>query len=431
MLRSIEILGLRAIRYVRLDLSSFQVLVGPNASGKSTFLDALTLMRDVLTVGIERALRGDARFDVMPRVTNPQDLSWMRSGNSVEVVVTFDLPAEVRRQLNDAFATARYECGLDLTGELKFSAETLFLCRQEKGGNGNGSGDDKGQSSLFPRAVPPPGEHIVKLPGQQAPPGWKKIVFKNPSSGNDTFSSEIGKWNNPFRLGPDRSALANLPADKERFPAALWVRELLMEGMHRIQLNAEKMRLPSPAGSPSTFLPDGSNLPWVVRELETGDPAALERWVEHVRTALPDVRSISTHDREEDRARYLQVTYDTGLTAPSWVLSDGTLRMLALTLLAYTPRTARILLIEEPENGIHPRALDAVVQSLQSVYDGQVFIATHSPLVLSRIQDRDLLCFAKDHAGAIAIVRGSDHPRLAQWRSTLNLGDLFAKGILE
>jgi predicted ATP-dependent endonuclease of OLD family len=48
-LRSIEILNLRAIRYARLDLNEFQVLVGPNASGKSTLLDALTLVRDILS----------------------------------------------------------------------------------------------------------------------------------------------------------------------------------------------------------------------------------------------------------------------------------------------------------------------------------------------------------------------------------------------
>lgn len=270
----------------------------------------------------------------------------------------------------------------------------------------------------------------MKLPNKQVPGGWKKVVFKNPDTGNDTFSSETGGWNNPFRLGPDRSALANLPADEARFPAALWVRELVMEGVHRIQLNAEKMRVPSPAGSPTTFLPDGSNLPSVVHDLEVRDPDALQRWLEHVRTALPDIERIGTHEREEDRARYLQVTYASGLTAPSWVLSDGTLRMLALTLLAYTPRPARILLIEEPENGVHPRAIEAVVQSLQSVYDGQVFIATHSPLVLSQVSDKDLMCFAKDHDGAVAIVRGNAHPRLAQWRSSLNLGDLFARGIL-
>jgi hypothetical protein len=46
------------------------------------------------------------------------------------------------------------------------------------------------------------------------------------------------------------------------------------------------------------------------------------------------------------------------------------------------------------------------------------------------VNDKDLLCFAKDQDGAVAIVRGNAHPRLAQWRSSLNLGDLFARGIL-
>lgn len=89
-----------------------------------------------------------------------------------------------------------------------------------------------------------------------------------------------------------------------------------------------------------------------------------------------------------------------------------------------------MLLIEEPENGIHPRAIESVVQSLQSVYDGQVFVATHSTLVLSQIRDEDLLCFAKDDEGAVDIVRGNDHPKLANWRATLNLGDLLAAGVL-
>jgi len=48
------------------------------------------------------------------------------------------------------------------------------------------------------------------------------------------------------------------------------------------------------------------------------------------------------------------VEFENGLSAPSWVVSDGTLRLLALTLLAYAPDVHGIYLIEEPENGIHP-----------------------------------------------------------------------------
>lgn len=419
MLSRIEILGLRAIRFASVDLRPFQVLVGPNASGKSTFLDALLMVKDVLSVGLERAFSGDARFEIAPRAADPRDITWLREGQQLEIALNFELPPHLR---SASQTYARYEVGIDTTGPLTFSAETFWLCK-------NGLAPAPQQRTMFPSLRPSP-PHVVKLPNQHGPAGWKKVVFKNPQSGNDTFSGETSKWNNPFKIGPDRSALANLPADQDRFPAALWVRDLLVEGVHRIQLNAERMRQPSVAGAPRSFLPDGSNLPWVVHDLEQSAPDRLDRWIEHVRTALPDLKSITTHARESDRARYIELTYDNGLRAPSWVLSDGTLRLLALTLLAYTPTAPRIVLIEEPENGIHPRAIETVLQSLQSVYDGQVFVATHSPLVLSQIEDEDLLCFAKDSGGAVDIVRGPDHPRLREWRDALNLGDLFAAGIL-
>ena len=148
-------------------------------------------------------------------------------------------------------------------------------------------------------------------------------------------------------------ALANLPEDEERFPVATWVKRLLMEGVQRLMLNSAAMSRPAPPGSPSDLQPDGSNLPWAIEALR-GDPRRFDRWVAHVRTALPDVTGIETIEREEDRHRYLRVTYQTGLQAPSWTISDGTLRLLALTLVAYVPARDRIYLIEEPENGIHP-----------------------------------------------------------------------------
>ncbi len=61
---------------------------------------------------------------------------------------------------------------------------------------------------------------------------------------------------------------------------------------------------------------------------------------------------------------------------PSWLVSDGTLRLLALTLLAYLPHHQEVYLIEEVENGVHPRAIEAVFQSLSSVYDGQVLLGS-------------------------------------------------------
>jgi predicted ATPase len=110
--------------------------------------------------------------------------------------------------------------------------------------------------------------------------------------------------------------------------------------------------------------------------------------------------------------------------------SDGTLRLLALTLPAYLNDIKGIYLIEEPENGIHPSASETVFQSLSSVYGAQLLLATHSPVILSHASQDQVLCFKKAESGATDIVLGTDHPQLKNWKGQPNLDVLFASGIL-
>jgi len=145
---------------------------------------------------------------------------------------------------------------------------------------------------------------------------------------------------------------------------------------------------------------------------------------------LEDMEAVEVHERPEDRSQYLVLRYKNGLSVPSWMLSDGTLRLLALALLAYLPPEERVFLIEEPENGVHPRAIEAVFQALNSVYRGQVFLATHSPLFMALAKPDNLLIFGKTPSGATDIVRGPEHPALWQWRAEQSLDLLFASGVL-
>lgn len=149
-----------------------------------------------------------------------------------------------------------------------------------------------------------------------------------------------------------------------------------------------------------------------------------------MKTALPDLEDIKTILRDEDRHRYLVVCYRGGLNVPSWMVSDGTLRLLALTLPAYLHDFRGVYLIEEPENGIHPRAVETVYQSLSSVYNAQILLATHSPVILSLADVDHVLCFAKTNENSTDIVIGSQHPSLREWTGETNLGVLFAGGVL-
>src|SRR5262249_17982500 len=219
----------------------------------------------------------------------------------------------------------RYEVGLHVSktgGEVAFTAETLWLAPEREEAR-------QEQRTLFPEIRQAP-LSILDSQHAKTPSGWRKVVNKIGESGNDYFLAETSGWQNPFRLGPTKSALANLPEDETRFPVATWVKRVLMEGIERVVLNAEAMRSPSPPGVGHRFRPDGSNLPWVAEELRRNAQERFGRWVAHVRTALPDLVSIRTVERPEDRHRYLVLHYANGLEAPSWVVSDGTLRLLAL-----------------------------------------------------------------------------------------------------
>jgi predicted ATPase len=175
---------------------------------------------------------------------------------------------------------------------------------------------------------------------------------------------------------------------------------------------------------------DGSNLPRVVALLNQSAPERFHEWVVHLQTIFHDLDTITSELRPEDKARYLTIRYKNGLTIPSWLASEGTLRVIGLTVLAYAPSTDGIYLIEEPENGIHPTAIEAVYQSLTSVYEGQVLVASHSPVLLSLAEPANILCFERSPEKGTSITPGDQHPKLKEWKGDPNISVLFAAGIL-
>lgn len=421
MLTRIEAFRYRSLRRVEQPLSRFHALVGANGSGKSTFLDCAAFLSDMVQRGPLKACQGNG--DAPPRAARGADLVWMRSERRFEIALEFEIPLERRAALVDGpFDRVRYEVQIDTGDEstpLGITIENLVLVPADY------SRPAERQRQMFPEAV----DDSNGVAKRNLPKGWRSVL-KRVDGGNDYFAAETSNWKSPFKLGGARSLLANLPEDEEKFPVATWVRRMLVDGVQRIALDSSKLRRSSPPGSSHVFLPDGSNLPWVIHALEQYAPRRHADWVAHVRTALPDLVNVTTVEREDDRHRYLRLEYSSGLQAPSWLASDGTLRLLALTLLAYVPDQRGIFLIEEPENGIHPQAIETALQSLSSIYDGQVLCASHSPVVLGLLRPEQVLCFARDSNGATDVVEGSHHPILRDWQGALDLSTVFASGVL-
>ncbi len=417
MISRIEALNFRCLRYVSQPVGPFHVLVGANASGKTTFLDVVALLGRLVSDGLDAA--------VDERTSNFRDLVWGRAGDRFELAIEARIPDERRKLLKHKDCdTVRYEVALGIDPPTQASSilsERVFFVPPEP--------TEVPQRTLFPQAMPPPASLLAKKRG-----GLRTTVSKG-EHGNDNFYSEVhpksGKgWVTNFKLGSRKSALGNLPEDPTKFPVATWLKELLTAGVQSFVLDSLRLRRASPPNQGPGFKLDGSNLPWVIADLEKRTPERLANWVEHLRTALPEIEAVRTVERPDDRHRYLMVRYRGGLEVPSWMASDGTLRLFALTLPAYLQDSRGVYLIEEPENGIHPRAVETVYKSLSSVYKAQVLVATHSPVILSMVKPEEVLCFAKTEDGASDIVLGSEHPALQNWRGETNFGTLYVGGVL-
>jgi predicted ATPase len=419
MITRIQARHYRCLRYIDQELKPFQLLVGANATGKSSFLDVVTFLGELVSSGLETAMHD--------RAPTPQDLTWMRDKDGFEVAIEAAIPDDLRNRLEvSMFSHVRYEVGIDMDvvkEGLGIAAERVWLRK-------NGIRQLR-QIEFFPELK----QQIasILLPKGQ-PRGQQQLVVNKVVGGNDKYMPETGKGYSPsIKQSPKRSTLGNLPADEDNFPVSTWLKSFLTEGIQQFVLNSQLLRKASPPGQGRSFKADGSNLPWVIEHLVQTEPTRVRDWVRHLQTALPDLIGIRTVEREDDKSRYLMLKYASGLEVPSWLASDGTLRLFALTLPAYLPEFHGTYLIEEPENGIHPREAETLFESLSCIYGAQVLLASHSPVLLSLIKPKDagkVLCFAKASDGSIDIVPGDRHPNLKTWQGDPNLSVLFAGGVL-
>jgi len=229
---------------------------------------------------------------------------------------------------------------------------------------------------------------------------------------------------------PQSLLAANLPrtalsaANAAESPTAT-VAKREMQSWKLLQLEPSALRQPDPFTAPTKLASDGANLPstlyHLARSADYRERAAVgvpngheykrEDVSQQVYTQLAnrlaelidDVREVSV-DRDEKRELLtLMVTGADHTRHPARALSDGTLRFLALAVIAQDLEARGVICLEEPENGIHPERIPAMLNLLRDIVtdveaaidDGnplrQVIVNTHSPAVVTQVPDDSLL----------------------------------------
>jgi predicted ATPase len=204
-----------------------------------------------------------------------------------------------------------------------------------------------------------------------------------------------------------------------------------------LTLAPDRMGLPVPqqrTGGGVRLARDGSNIADFLLDLRRQDQNAFDGIVETMAYVLPYAKDIqpSLTSSEIERKAWLQLT-EADFKVPGWMLSTGTLRLLALLALLRHPKPPPLIVVEEIENGLDPRSIHLIVEEIRNaVLDGttQVVLTTHSPYLLDLLTLDHLVLVERDGKGHPVFRRPADDGSLAKWAEDFAPGKLYTMGNL-
>lgn len=182
-----------------------------------------------------------------------------------------------------------------------------------------------------------------------------------------------------------------------------------------------------------TLRAHAENLAAFLYRLRTERPAAYERILATVRIAAPFLQDFvlqpngANNLRIQLRWQAVESDYDFG---PQH-LSDGTLRFIALTALFLQPEEdlPRLIVLDEPELGLHPLAIDLLAGMVRSVsHRCQVILATQSTTLLDAFEP-DQIVVTEMHNGE-TVLRRLSAKELHEWLAEYSLSELWEKNVL-
>lgn len=177
-----------------------------------------------------------------------------------------------------------------------------------------------------------------------------------------------------------------------------------------------------------TLQPDAGNLAAVLLRLQEDEPVAYRRIVRTIQQVAPFFRDFVLVERNERiQLRWKQEGSDT--VFPASALSDGTLRFICLTTLLTMPDRPHLLVLDEPELGLHPYAIVQLAEMLRAASrESQVLIATQSVTLMNQFELDDLIVV--ERSGGASVFTRPDPEQLHDWLEEYSLGDLWEKNLL-
>jgi predicted ATPase len=393
-LTRVEIQAYRSLYNVELVPRAFTALVGPNNAGKTNLTDALEFLGQVARNGLEVAVSREGGFE---------NLAFRRSRRTrkpvrfaIEATVRGDeasnrMPPQRDRDLREYAIDVSYSFELRASSEsrdadFRVTEETLALIIAGPRQTGVVNLRRREGAVSVATALHPADKPTSSPLGADSLPD-PLDVFMDPFS-VEQFQEYLGVSLQPTALVLHRAALLNVV-----------IAALLTElGRTRLfQLTPVECRRPGSMTPNPELERHGGNLPAVVHYMRRNHPEASNATLDAMRGIMPGLTRIDTEFTTDRRLALL--FHETG--ARPWTsgeVSDGTIQSLALFTCLFDPRVP-VVLIEEPENALHPWIVRMFVDACRQAKGKQVLVTSHSPALVSHLKPDELDIVWRDGDG--------------------------------
>lgn len=396
MLTRLHINGFKNLTNVEIAFGPFTCIAGTNGVGKSNLFDAIMFLRDLTDYSLTEAA---ARVrDPLGRTGDLRAIFHQSASKSIQQIsfeADFVVPQKVTddfgRQASPSTTFLRYSLVLKYVPKSTSTPEKIEIVEEKL------TYVQKGHARRllgFPHSASFRDSIIV---GRQS---TDLISTEIDSSGQSIINlHQNGIQGRPFRVPAATSPKTILGGiNTDSHPTVLAARRE-MQSWTLLQLEPTALRQPDNFSAEAKVSSNGAHLPATLLRLDAAAQVANQ-----LSGLISDVKAVSVDQDEGRRLNTLMVTSRDGVTHPARALSDGTLRFLALSVMSADPEAGRLICLEEPENGIHPSRIPAILDLLASIaVDAkeatdasanpfrQVIINTHSPSVVSSLPEDTLI----------------------------------------
>ncbi|MDX1545690.1 MAG: AAA family ATPase [Rhodothermales bacterium] len=400
MIRRVHIKGYKSLQDVEIKLQPLTVLVGPNAAGKSNFLDALQLLSR--TANPNRRLK--AAFESPYR------------GNPLE---SFSFgPKGIEGLLEKGEASFSIEVDVELSDDV-VAAVNQQIRDMRRTNSSNGSGQDTGSGRsievkerflryrLEIEILPKEGflrvsdEYLAALRSNGELTRKRKPFLER--EGNHLRLRLEGQGHpRHLDLFLDYSILST-PLYAPHYPHLVAMQQELARWFFYYFEPRERMRAPNPVKEVRHIGLMGEELASFLNTLRAKEPRQFKAVEKALKEVIPSITGIHV---EVDRLGQVELRLLEGdVPIPSRLVSEGTLRVLGLLALSGVQEAPSLLGFEEPENGIAPDRIELIARYLQTqamVGKTQLIVTTHSPL-LGDLMPHESLYVCKKEEGRTRI----------------------------